>query len=152
MAENKQFKIDIPESIEGYKVTLFWGLTIKQIVLVFIATLFVGFSIFSLVARNFLNALGLLLVAVLALIGIAEIRGRNVYRYLLFIAAYYKTKPRVLIYHHYAVSAVQAAEAKHLVYEKESNTKLLIIIGIALILGLLLLLLIGFYLFHVIHT
>lgn len=152
MAENKQFKIDIPESIEGYKVTLFWGLTIKQIVLVFIATLFVGFSIFSIVARNFLNALGLLLVAMLALIGIVEIRGRNIYRYLLFIAGYYKTKPRVLIYHHYAVSAVQATEAKHLIYEKENNAKLLIAIVIALVFGLVLLLLIGFYLFYVTHT
>lgn len=151
MSEDKQTKIDIPESIDTYKVTLFWGLTITQIVLVFIATLFTGFGIFSLVSRNYLGVLPMFLVTSLALLGIVEIRGRNVYRHVLFILSYYKTKPRVLIYNHYATSGVATLQAKQLVYQKESNTKIFVMIFASLLIGLLLLLLISIHLYHVIH-
>lgn len=152
MSEDKQTKIDIPESIESYKVTLFWGLTITQIILVFIATLFTGFAIFSLASRHFIAAPGLLLVTGFSLLGIVEIRGRNFYRHILFIVSYYQRKPRVLIYNHYATSGTATAQAKQLVYQKESNTKTFIIIFIAIAFGLILLILIGLYLYHVLHT
>ena len=151
MTEDKQFRIDIPESIEGYKVTLFWGLTIKQIILVFIAILFVGFGVFYLAARHFFTAIFMLPVVTLALLGIVEIRGRNFYRYVLFIIAYYKTKPKVLIYSHYAASGTAAVAAKQLVYQKQNHNKIFVLIITAILFGLLLLTLVGIYLYHVIH-
>src|SRR5665213_3242530 len=102
MALDNQSKIDIPESIEGYKVTLFWGLTIKQVILVFIATLFVGFGVFCLVSHRLIAALCMGTMAALSLLAMAEVRGRNFYRHIWFIISYYKTKPQVLIYHHYS--------------------------------------------------
>ncbi|MFA5991651.1 MAG: PrgI family protein [Candidatus Doudnabacteria bacterium] len=151
MAADKQSKIDIPESIEGYTVTLFWGLTVKQIILVFIATLFLGFGIFNLVSRRYVAMLGMFVMTSLSLLGIVELRGRNFYRHLMFIFSYYKNKPRVLIYNHYSASGTAAVQAKQLVYQKENNTKIFIIIFVALALGFLLLILIGEYLYHVIH-
>lgn len=150
MSEDKPYKIDIPESVEGYTVTLFWGLTIKQIVLVFIATLFVGFSIFNLFNQQYVTMLTMMLVTALVLLGIVEVRGRNFYRYIFFISSYYKSKPRVLIYNHYAASGVSTVQAKQLVYQKEDNTKMFIIIILSLILGLALLTLTGWYIYHVI--
>jgi hypothetical protein len=151
MAADKQSKIDIPESIEGYTVTLFWGLTVKQIILVFIATLFLGFGIFNLVSRRYVAMLGMFVMTSLSLLGIVELRGRNFYRHLMFISSYYKNKPRVLIYNHYSASGTAAVQAKQLVYQKENNTKIFIIIFVAITLGFLLLILIGEYLYHVIH-
>ena len=151
MHEDKQNKIDIPESIDAYKVTLFWGLTIIQVVLVFTATLFTGFGIFSVVAKNIITSVFMFFMAGLVLLGIVEIRGRNFFRHLAFIFSYYKHKPRVLIYHHYAGSGLAAVQAKQLVFQKESNTKMLIIIVLSVFFGILLLALISYYLFHVIH-
>ncbi len=149
MSADKELKIDIPESIEGYTITLFWGLTIKQIILVFAATLFVGFGIFSLVGRNFLSTLFMLIMATLCLLGMVSIRGRNFYRYILFIISYYKHKPRVLIYNHYSASGAPRQQAKQLVYQQENNNKILIIISIAICCGLALLVFIGIHLYHV---
>ncbi|HEX9503347.1 MAG TPA: PrgI family protein [Patescibacteria group bacterium] len=151
MSEEKPSKIDIPESIESYRVTLFWGLTIKQIVLIFAATLFVGFGVFSLFSGDYFTMLGMLVMTSLILLGIVEIKGRNFYRYLLFIFSYYKTKPRVLIYNHYSTSGIATIQAKQLVYQKENNNKIFIIIFVFLIFSLLLLTLIGVNLYHVIH-
>lgn len=150
MTEDKQYKIDIPESVEGYTVTLFWGLTVKQIILVFIATLFVGFGVFSLVANNYITMLGMFLMSCLSLLGIVQIRGRNFYRHILFIFSYYKNKPRVLIYNHYSASGTATVQARQLVYQQENNTKIFIIIFVAVGVGLLLLILISLYLHHVI--
>ncbi len=149
--EDKQAKIDIPDSIESYSVTLFWGLTMKQIVLMFIATLFVGFGMFSVVAKNYPTLLLMLVMTGLTMLGMVEVKDRNFYRYLLFIFSYYKTKPRVLIYHHYSSSGLPHIKQKQLVYEQESNYKLLIIIVIAILIGLILLALISIYLYHVAH-
>lgn len=149
--EDKQSKIDIPDSIEGYRVTLFWGLTITQIVLVFIATLFVGFGVFSLVSHRSLTALGMFIMAAASLMAMLEIRGRNFYRHLLFIFSYYRTKPQVLIYHHFSASGNISSQAKQLVYQKQSNSKIFIIIFLALGFGLALLVLVGEYIYHVIH-
>ncbi|MCL5667157.1 MAG: PrgI family protein [Patescibacteria group bacterium] len=151
MPEDKSFKIDIPESIEGYKVTLFWGLGLRQIVLVFIATLFVGLGVFSLVDKQLPTGLGMFALATLSLCGIAEIHGRNFYRHLLFIFFYYKNQPKALIYHHHAASGTASFKAKQLVYQEENHMKTFIIIFIALALGLLLLAFIGNYLSHVIY-
>jgi PrgI family protein len=151
MAEDKQSKIDIPESIEGYTVTLFWGLTIKQIILVFVATLFLGFGIFSLISRHYSAMLGMLAMVALSLLGIVEIRGRNFYEHLLFIFSYYKNKPRVLVYSHYSASGTAAVHTKQLVYQKDNDTKIFILIFAALALGLLILIFTGEYLYHVIH-
>lgn len=152
MSEEKRTTVDIPESIEGYTVTLFWGLTITQIVLVFFATLFVGFGIFSLVLKHFLTMTLMLVMTVLMLLGIVQIRGRNFYRHILFILSYYQNKPRVLIYNHYATSGVAALQAKQLVYQRESQTKTLIMIVGALIFGVVLLILVAIYLYHVLHS
>jgi hypothetical protein len=81
----------------------------------------------------------------------AEVRGRNFYRHLFFIFSYYKTKPQVLIYHHLAASGSAAVWGKQLIYQKESNRKVFIIIFAALALGLILLGLIGIYFYHVTH-
>ncbi len=148
---DKQFKIDIPESLDSYKLTLFWGLTITQIVLAFVATLFIGFAIFSLIARHLISTFAMVIVSSLVLLGMVQVRGRNFYQYLLFIFTYYKSKPKVLIYSHAVASGRASLQAKQLVYQKESNTKLLITIVLSLILGLLLLVLIGIYLSHVLH-
>jgi hypothetical protein len=152
MSDDKLTKIDIPESIESYKVTLFWGLTITQIILVFIATLFTGFGILGLVSKHFLTMTTMLLITALALLGIVEIRGRNFYRHILFILSYYKSKPKVLIYNHYATSGTAALQAKQLVYQKDDNTKTFILILAGLAVGLLLLAFIALYLYHVIHS
>lgn len=152
MDTEKQLKIDIPESIDRYKVTLFWGLTVTQVILVFIGTLFTGFAIFSVVSGHTLAMLGLLIVAALAFIGLVEIRGRNFYHHGLFILTYYKSKPRVLIYNHYASSGIATIQKKQLVYQKENNTKIFIMIAVALVIGLTLLLFIALYLYHVTHT
>lgn len=152
MSEEKRTTVDIPESIEGYTVTLFWGLTITQIVLVFFATLFVGFGIFCLVLKNFLTMTLMLVMTGLMLLGIVQIRGRNFYRHILFILSYYQNKPRVLIYNHYATSGVAALQSKQLVYQRESQTKTLIMIVGALIFGVVLLILVAIYLYHVLHS
>jgi hypothetical protein len=151
MSEDKQFKIDIPESVEGYKVTLFWGLGLKQIILVFGATLFLGLGIFNLVIRHFVVMAGMFIMTALLLLGIAEIKGRNFYRHGLFIFSYYKNKPRVLVYNHYSSSGAPSVHAKQLVFQRDNHTKTFLIIFIALALGLLLLILIGVYIYHVIH-
>ncbi len=148
---DKQLKIDIPESVEGYTVTLFWGLTIRQIILVFIASLFVGFSIFQLAGSHYVSMLFMLLMAGLALLGMTSVRGRNFYRYILFIIHYYKRKPRVLIYNHYSASGAEYMQAKQLVYQQENNNKLFIIILLALSIGIALLVFIGIHIYHVIH-
>lgn len=151
MTEDKQSKIDIPDSIEGYRVTLFWGLGIQQIVLVFIAILFVGFGVFSFVDHRTLVGLEMLTMAALSLLAMAEIRGRNFYRHLFFIYSYYRTKPQVLIYHHYSESGSSSNQAKQLVYQKQNNNNIFIIIFFALGLGLIMLVLVGEYIYHVIH-
>lgn len=151
MAEDKQFKIDIPDSIEGYKVTLFWGLGLKQIVLVFGATLCLGLAIFNLMTGHFLVMIGAFLMTAALLLGIVEIRGRNFYRHWLFIFSYYKNKPCVLIYNHYSSSGTVSAQAKQLVFQKDNHTKTFIAIFVSLALGLLLLILVGVYIYHVIH-
>lgn len=152
MSQEKRTTVDIPESIEGYTVTLFWGLTIVQIVLVFFATLFVGFGIFSLVLKHFLTMTLMFVMTGLMLLGIVQIRGRNFYRHILFIASYYQHKPRVLIYNHYASSGAAALQAKQLVYQGENNTKTFIMIGVAIFIGLVLLVLVAIYLYHVLHS
>lgn len=151
MEEEKRFQIDIPESIEGYKVTLFWGLGLKQIILVFGATLFLGFGIYNVTLHHYAATFGALVMTMLILLGIVEIRGRNFYQHLLFIFSYYKNKPRVLIYRHYSSSGAVWAQAKQLIYQKDSDTKTYILIFVGVILGLLLLILVGVYLSHVIH-
>lgn len=149
--EDKPNKIDIPDSIESYTLTLFWGLTMKQIVLMFIATLLIGFGIFNIVSGNYVMLLVLLTMTALTLLGMVEIKGRNFYRYLMFIFAYYTTKPKVLIYHHYSISGRSRNEQKQLVYEQESNYKLFIIILIAVCTGVILLIATGIHLYHVAH-
>ena len=151
MSENKQFKIDIPESIEGYKVTLFWGLGLKQIILVFGATLFLGFGVLNLVDRHFMIMAEAFIIMALLLLGITEIRGRNFYRHGLFIFSYYKNKPRVLVYKHYSSSGAANIDAKQLVFQRDNYTKTFILIFIGLVFGLLLLILAGVYIYHVIH-
>lgn len=151
MSQDKQFKIDIPDSIEGYKVTLFWGLGLKQIILVFGATLFLGFGVFNLTTRHFVAMATMFVMTVLMLLGIAEIRGRNFYRHILFIFSYYKNKPRVLVYKHYSSSGLASINTKQLVFQKDNHTKTFILIFIGLALGLLLLILVGVYIYHVIH-
>jgi hypothetical protein len=150
MAIGTPSKIDIPESIEGYKVTLFWGLGIKEVILVFIAILLVGFGTFCLVSHRIIAALGLTVLAGLVLLNLAEVRGRNFYKHLWFIFSYYKTKPQVLIYHHLATSGSSAISDKQLVYQKDNNSKIFIIIFVALVSGLLLLGLALEYIHHVI--
>lgn len=151
MSEEKEFKIDIPESIESYKVTLFWGLGLKQIVLVFAACLFMGLGVFNVFSGQFaLTALMLLACAAL-LLGILEIRGRNFYRHLIFILTYYQTKPKVYIYDHISQSAKVAFQRQQLVYQKESNFKIYLAIAISIITGFVLLTLTGIYIYHVIH-
>ena len=152
MSEDKQTKIDIPESIEGYKVTLFWGLTAMQIILVFMATLFAGFGIFSIASKRFTAMTFMFLITGLMLLGIIEIRGRNFYRHILFIVSYYKTQTRVLIYNHYSASGDAREQNKHLIYEQTNNTKTFVGILIAIVIGLILLILISIYIYHVIHT
>jgi hypothetical protein len=151
MSNDKQTKIDIPESIDRYEVTLFWGLSIRQVVLVFAATLLVGFSIYSLAAKNILTSVGMVTLAAACLLGIIEIRGRNFYRHLGFIVVYYKQKPRVLIYHHAPVSGLAREQAKQLVFEQEDNTKMFMLVIAGVAGGVLLLILTAIYLLHVIH-
>ncbi len=151
MAEDKQFKIDIPESIEGYKVTLFWGLGLKQVILVFVATLCLGLAVFNLASGHFFITVATFIMTVLTLLAIVEIRGRNFYRHILFIFSYYKNKPKVLIYNHYSSSGSAEAQIKQLVFQKDNHTKTFIIIFISLALGLLLLILVGVYIYHVTH-
>ncbi len=151
MSEDKQFKIDIPESIEGYKVTLFWGLGLKQIVLVFGATLFLGLGVLNIADRHFMVMTEALIIMVLLLLGMIEIRGRNFYRHCLFIFSYYKNKPRVLIYKHYSSSGAASIHTKQLVFQRDNHTKTFIIIFIGLAFGLLLLILAGIYIYHVIN-
>lgn len=147
MAEDKQFKIDIPQSLDSYKVTQFWGLTVKQIVMVFIAVIFAGFGIFSLPARHFMAAILMLAISGLALLGIVEIHGRNFYRYLLFIFFYYKTKPQVLVYSHNSSSGIAGKP----IYQKDENRKTFVLILSSIAIGLLLLILTVMRLYHVIH-
>ena len=152
MSEEKRTTVDIPESVEGYTVTLFWGLTITQIVLVFFATLFVGFGIFNLVLKNFLTMTLMFVMTGLMLLAIVQIRGRNFYRHILFIVSYYQQKPRVLIYNHYASSGIAALRAKQLVYQRQNNTRTLMMIVGALFVGIVLLILVAIYLYHVLHS
>lgn len=149
--EDKQTKIDIPDSIESYTVTLFWGLTMKQVVLMFIATLFIGFAIFNIVARNYFTVMLMLIMSSLTLLEMVEIKGRTFYRYLLFVFMYYATKPRVLIYHHFQISGKNRLSQKQLIYEQENNFKLFIIIFCAVIVGVIALILTGIHLYHVAH-
>jgi hypothetical protein len=152
MSDEKHFTLDIPESIDRYKVTLFWGLTVTQIVLVFLAILFTGFTIFSVVLKHYLTAILMLVMVGLSLLGIVEVRGRNFYRYILFILSYYQHKPRVLIYCHYATSGVAAVQAKQLVYQKEKNTKIFVLIFLSVFVGIGLLIGVGLYLSYVLHS
>lgn len=152
MSDEQQIKVDIPESIEGYKLTLFWGLTAAQIILVFIATLFTGFGVFALAAHRLVSMIILWCIAGLALLGIVEFRGRGFYRHLLFIISYYKNNPRVFIYHHYSASGAHHEHTKHLIYEQDTNQKTFVTIFIALGAGFILLILIGVYLYYVLHT
>ena len=149
--EDKQTKIDIPDSIESYTVTLFWGLTMKQVVLMFIATLFIGFAIFNIVARNYFTVMLMLIMSSLTLLEMVEIKGRTFYRYLLFVFMYYATKPRVLIYHHFQISGKNRLSQKQLIYEQENNFKLFIIIFCAVIVGVIALILTVIHLYHVAH-
>ncbi len=151
MNEEKQFRIDIPESIEGYKVTLFWGLGLKQIVLLFISLLFIGFGVYSLAARHVMSALFMFFVGDLSLLGILEIQGRNFYYHLLFIFLYYQSKPQALIYSQQSFSAKSEQTPKQLVYEKSNNNKLFVLIILGLIFGLILFSLTIYYISHVIH-
>jgi hypothetical protein len=150
MSDEKQTKIDIPESVEGYKLTLFWGLTVGQIVLVFIATLFTGFGVFAIAAKNFIGMAAMFLVAGLVLLGVVEVRGRGFYRHLAFIAAYYRSKPRVFIYNHYSVSGRAKERGKQLIFQNDNNEKTFVTIFAALGIGIVLLILIGVYLFRVV--
>lgn len=152
MSDEKHRTLDIPQSIEGYKVTLFWGMTITQVVLVFLATLFVGFAIFSLVLKHFPTMALMLLMTGLALLGIVEIRGRNFYRHILFIISYYQHKPRVLIYNHYATSGSASVQAKQLIYERGSEKRTFVMIFVALFVLVALLISVAIYLSHVLHS
>lgn len=152
MSDDKQNKIDIPDSIERYKLTLFWGLTIMQVLLVFTSTLCIGFGIFSAVSRHVITTIGMFLLASAVFFGLFEIRGRNVYRHFLFLIAYYTHRPRVLIYHHDATSGASSVQAKQLVYQQEDNTKTFIFILIAVVIGLILLFFISRYVYHIIHS
>ena len=151
MSEDRKTKVDIPESIEGYKVTLFWGLNIIQLILVFAATMLSGFAIVGAVSRSIITTIGLFFMAGLSLLGIVEVRGRNFYRHLAFIFSYYKNKPRVFIYDHHVQSGRASVQARQLVYEKEDNTKTLVLIAASLVVGVILLVLISIYIYHVIH-
>ncbi|OGM97917.1 MAG: hypothetical protein A2817_01760 [Candidatus Yanofskybacteria bacterium RIFCSPHIGHO2_01_FULL_39_8b] len=151
MSNEKQTKIDIPESVEGYKLTLFWGLTVIQIVLVFIATLFTGFGVFALFAKQFVSTAAMFAVAGLILLAIVEIRGRSFYSHILFIISYYRTKPRVFIYHHYSASGSAKEQGKQLIFQQDNNQKTFITIFISLGIGVVLLILIGVYIYHVLH-
>ncbi len=153
MSEDKQTKIDIPESIESYKLTLFWGLTITQIILVFIAVLFIGFGIFNVVLHRFIAMAGMFFVTALAVLGIIEIRGRNFYRHVLFIVSYYRNKPGVLIYHHYAASGAAVVQARELLAsQRDDRKKTFVFVMIALVVGVLMLILISIYLYYVLHS
>ncbi len=152
MSDDKQTKIDIPESIDTYKITLFWGLTITQIVLLFVATLFIGFGISLAVSRNIIGAVPLFVLAILVLLGILEIRGRNFYTHVSFIISYFKDKPRVLIYHHYAPSGNAGKQSKQLVYQQEDNSKTVLMIFAGLAAGIILLILTIMYLYHVTYS
>lgn len=152
MSDDKEMKIDIPESIEGYRLTLFWGLTIIQIILVFIAILFIGFGVFNGVLRKFIMMVMMFLVSAAALLGILEIRGRNFYRHIAFIVRYYSSKPRVLIYNHVAASGMAVAQARIYALQKNNNTRTFIFIIVALGVGVTLLILIGMYLYYVLHS
>ena len=152
MQNDTQNKIDIPESIDAYQVTLFWGLTVLQVVLLFVAILFFGFGIFSIVAKKFIVSVGMLLLSGLCTLGMVEIRGRNFFRHIAFIASYYRTKPRVLIYHHAIVSGLACERRKQLVFDKEDNSRTIIFIVLGLVTGVVLLLATAYYLLHVIHS
>ncbi len=152
MEEDKQIRVDIPDSIDSYKLTLFWGLTLGQIMLLFIATLLIGFGILSIFTKRFFIVPLMFVLAGLTILGIVEIRGRNFYRHILFIVSYYKSKPKVLIYNHYAVSGLAAIQLKQLVYQKENNTKLFIIIGVSIVIGVIVLILTAYYLYYVLHS
>jgi hypothetical protein len=152
MQNEKQNKIDIPESIDAYQITLFWGLTIFQIVLVFIATLFLGFGIYSLLAKKIISSAGMFLLALMALLGMVEIRGRNFFRHLAFISFYYRNKARVLIYHHAIVSGLACERRKQLVFDKEDNSKTYILKYVGVFVGVVMLLLTAYYLGHVLHS
>lgn len=151
MQEDTQIKVDIPESIDSYKLTLFWGLTLGQIILLFITTLLIGFGILSVFTKKFLAVPLMFILAGLTILGIIEIRGRNFYRHILFIVSYYKSKPKVLIYNHYAVSGLATIQLKQLVYQKENNTKVFFIIGMCIAIGIILLIGIAYYLYYVLH-
>ena len=151
MQEDTQMKVDIPESIDSYKLTLFWSLTLGQIILLFITTLLIGFGILSVFTKKFLAVPLMFILAGLTILGIIEIRGRNFYRHVLFIVSYYKSKPKVLIYNHYAVSGLATIQLKQLIYQKESNTKVFFIIGMCIAIGIILLIGIAYYLYYVLH-
>ena len=151
MTEDKQTKIDIPESVDAYRITLFWGLTITQIVLVFIATLFVGFGISAVVSHHTATSSVMFAMAIITLLGILEIRGRNFYKHVSFIVAYYKDRPKVLIYHHHAPSGNAGIQSKQLVYQQEDNSKMIFMIFGTIAGGVILLILTIIFLYHAIH-
>lgn len=151
MSDEKQTKIDIPESVEGYKLTLFWGLTVTQIILVFVAMLFTGFGVFALASKHFMSMTAMFLITGLILLGIVEIRGRGFYNHILFIVSYYRSKPRVFIYNHYSASGSAKEQGKQLIFQQDNNQKTYITIFVALGIGLILLILIGIYLYRVVH-
>jgi hypothetical protein len=152
MSDDKQTKIDIPESVEGYKLTLFWGLTVTQIILVFIATLFTGFGVFMIFAKRFVSMAGMFAVAGLVLLAIVEIRGRGFYNHILFIISYYQKKPRVFIYNHYSISSTAKEQGKQLIFQQDNNQKTFVTIFVALGVGLILLILVGLYLYRIVHS
>ena len=88
----------------------------------------------------------------LILLGIVEIRGRGFYNHILFIASYYRSKPRVFIYNHYSASGAVKEQGKQLIYQQGNNQKTFVTIFIALGVGLILLILIGIYLYKVVHS
>lgn len=152
MSDEKQTKIDIPESVEGYKLTLFWGLTVTQVILVFIATLFTGFGVFALASKRFVSMTAMFFVTGLILLGIVEIRGRGFYNHILFIVSYYRSKPRVFIYNHYSASGAAKEQGKQLIFQQGNNQKTFVTIFITIGVGLILLILVGIYLYHVVHS
>jgi hypothetical protein len=151
MSEDRKTKINIPESIEGYKVTLFWGLNIVELILIFAATLLFGFAIMGAVSRNIVTSIGLIFLSASSLLGIVKVRGRNFYLHLAFVFSYYKNKPRVLIYHHHAGSGRASVQARELLCFKEDDTKTYIFIIGGVAVGIILLILIIIYIYHVIH-
>ena len=149
MSAEKLSKIDIPESLDSYKVTLFWGLGLKQVIIVFLATLLAGLGIFDLASHNLLTSFGVFMLSTLTLLALIEIRGRNFYRFVFFVFRYFKSKPRTLIYQHRNPTRDNFEEG--LFEQKQKNKKTFMLIFLFLVLGFLALILIGTYIYYVVH-